>query len=444
MRSLKITIAAAALCLPLFAGAAAETACDIAGADALGQERPLDLEECILRAIHNNPQILSSELSVRESEERIREVRSGFYPTINLTANADRFSLAQPGAGAGLPASTNLGAGISARYYLFQGWKTAAGVQAARYGLESTALQHETNLQDLIFRVSQAYYRLLQAEHLEGVAEQSVERARVHLEFAKARFEAGLAPRSDILKAEVEVSNAKLTLIRAKNGRLSLRGSLSVFLGREAGVPLRIVDDFGPPELSGGLDFDSLLGKAYERRPELKRMAAQLNIQKAGIRLARSDFYPWLSTDAGFNFSGTGLSAMNRGWSVGLSLSYPLFTGFARTSRVAQEEIAYVALLRQQEALKQQISLDVWNAYLSIKEAEERIDNARVFLDNARENLNIAEGEYKEGVGSMIEVIDAQTALVAAEESQIEALADHKIALAALDRVVGVKMSVEK
>jgi len=87
--------------------------------------------------------------------------------------------------------------------------------------------------------------------------------------------------------------------------------------------------------------------------------------------------------------------------------------------------------------LRLQVSLEVWNALLAFKEAAERISNTRIFYDNSLENLRIAEGEYKEGVGSMLDVIDAQTALVTAEESHIEALADFQIARAALERAVG-------
>jgi len=404
----------------------------------------LTLDQCISLAIQNNPQILSSLYNVEESEERITEARAGFYPTLTLSASADRLSGSSGQAGAQANSFSSYSTGVSSRYYLFQGWKTVSASSAARSNFEATSYQHESNLQDLILRLKQAYYRLLQAEHLVKVAEQSVERAKYHLEFAQARFEAGLATRSDILKAEVELSNSNLSLIRSRNSRLSLQGSLNVLLGREANSPLSVVDDLGILEQKGKADFDSLLATAHKHRPELQKMNSQLQVQKSNIQLARSNLFPWISADATYNFSGPDLSSLNKGWSAGLSLSFPIFTGFSVSSRVTQERIAYLALEKQRSSLEQQISLDVWNAFLAFKEAEERIDNTQKFLENARENLNIAEEEYREGVGSMIEVIDAQTNLVAAEESHIEALADFKIAQAALDRALGVKTQTEK
>jgi len=399
--------------------------------------KPLTLEECIALAVHNNPQVISYRYDLQESEERIREARSVFYPTLQLSAAADRSSGSSGQGYADSTQTSSYTTGISSSYYLFQGGKKTASVDAARFGHEAATFQYETNLQDLTLRVTQSYYRLLQAGHLLKAIERSVERAELHLEFARARFEAGLASRSDILRAEVDLSNADLSLIRARNSRLFLAGTLNVLVGQEANQPILVVDNLGEFHLERPADFDSLLSLAYELRPELRRMDSQLEIQKSNISLARSYRFPWFSASANYNFAGTSPSSLSSRWSFGLTMSLPLFTGFATSSRIAQEEIALEALKRQRQALRQQISLDVWNAFLSLKEAEERIESTKKYLENAQENLNIAEGEYHEGVGSMIEVVDAQTALVAAEGSHIEALADFKIAVVALEKALG-------
>jgi len=395
------------------------------------------LSECISLALTNNPSFVSSLYAVEESRLRTTEARSGYYPSINLSASADRFSTAKGDSGGGDGAYSSYSAGVAARYYLYQGGKKSASFDAAESLFHAASYQHENNLQQLVLNVSQAYYRFLQAQHLEKASLQALERAEYYLEFAQARFEAGVVQRSDILKAEVEKSNADLSLIRARNARLFMLGSLNVLMGREAHLLLEVQDDLEDIELKGSLDFDALLSQAFRLRPEIRNMEAQLAAQESNIRVAQSSLRPWVSADAGLNLSGLNLSGMKSGWFAGLSLDLPLFTGFATKARVAQEKTALTALEKQMQSLRNEIGLEVWNAYLDLKEAEERIDNTRIYLRNARENLAIAEEEYREGVGSMIEVIDAETALVAAEESQIEALADFKIALAVLDRVTG-------
>jgi outer membrane protein TolC len=410
----------------------------------LGMQSPasdrLTLDQCLSLALRNNPQILSSRYDVMESKERITEARADSFPTISFSVGADR--LFRPGEQSGNSPDpySNFSAGLSARYYLFKGFRTASAISAARSSLEAASHQYEGNVQDLILQVNQGYYRLLQAGHLVKVAEKSLESARYHLEFAKSRFEAGLATRSDILKAEVEVSNSNLALIRSRNGRLSLQGALNVLLGQSADAPLEVVDDLQDLQQQEQTDFSTLLALAYEHRPELLKINSQLQAQRSNIRLARSNLLPWVSADANYSFSGSALSSLNKGWSFGLSLSYPVFSGFSLASRVAQEKIAFQAMDKQRSSLEQGIGLDVWNAFLDLKEAKERIENTQIFLENARENLGLAEEEYREGAGSMIEVVDAQTNMVAAEVGLIEAQADFKISLAALDRALGIDL----
>jgi len=408
----------------------------------LGMQSPVPdrftLDQCISLALRNNPQLQSSRYNVLESQERITEAQAGSWPAISFSAGADRlFRSGEPSGNTPNP-NSSFSAGLSAQYYLFKGYRTVSSISAARSNFEAESHQYEGNVRDLILQVNQGYYRLLQAVHLVKVAEKSLENARTHLEFAKARSEVGLATRSDILKAEVEASNSNLTLIRSRNGRLALQGSLNILLGQTADTPLEIVDDLQNLKQKGPLDFSKLLALAYAHRPELLKMNSQLQAQSANIRLARSSLLPWVSADANYSFSGSALSSLNKGWSFGLSLNYPVFSGFSLTSRVAQEKLSFQAMDKQKIALEREIGLDVWTGLLALNEAQERIDNSQLFLENAGENLRLAEGEYREGVGSMIEVIDAQASLVAAEVSLIEAQADFKIALAALERALGI------
>lgn len=407
-------------------------------------QAPLTLDQCIAISLQNNPQLLSSQYTVAESEERVREMRAAYFPTLSLNAGATR-SLPVSGKIDGEAYTVNnYNASLSAHYYLFRGFKTVASSSAALFSYDAATYQHESNRQDLILKITQAYYKLAQAERLIFVAEKSVERAGLYLDFANARVKAGVASRSDVLKAQVELSNSGLTLIRAKNGRLAAQGALNILLGRTAGSPVLIVDDLENLDRNAIQPFDQLEAMAFQQRPELKRFDFQLLAQRSNIKYARSDYFPTISLDASYTFAGAEVAALDNAWSAGLTMSVPLFTGFSTSARVTQEEMALRSLEQQGDALRQQVSLDVWNAYSALKEADERIDNTKIFVENTRENLNIAEGQYKEGVGSMIEVTDAQNALLTAEQSHIEALADFKIAVAQLERSLGAKMSREK
>lgn len=210
--------------------------------------------------------------------------------------------------------------------------------------------QYQNRLQYLVLRVTEAYYRLLQRQRLVRVAEQTVERAVFHLKEANARFESGLASRSDILKAEVERSNASLNLIRARNDELAAKGLLNNLLGIEANTPLSVVDDLGKEVEKTELNFDALSQSAIQNRPEVKQMASRVQWQKSNIKFARSEYFPNLSANGSYDWSGASTSSLDRGWFVGLSLDFPLFNGFSTKSNVAQKRAALRAAERNREA----------------------------------------------------------------------------------------------
>ncbi|MFZ5517456.1 MAG: TolC family protein [Candidatus Zhuqueibacterota bacterium] len=404
----------------------------------------LTLEQCLSIALENNPRLLASHSSVQESEARVDEMRAGFYPMLDFNASASRSFYEIKTGSSGSTTLDNMRAGIYAHYPIFQGFQTVASTKAAQAGYQASQAQYRSDEAELALNVTEAYYRLLQAERLATVAEKSLERAHMHLSYANARFETGLASRSDILKAKVEHSNAELALIRARNVHLAAAGQLNGLLGRKAYHLIRIVDNLDSDV--SGIHRDSLLVRpvvqrlvemAYQSRPELRKMEQQVKAQRSAIRVAKSDYFPSLALDGNYTYSGDATSNLQGSTYIGLSLSFPLFSGFARPARVAQENWALHGIEQQHLALQLQISIEVWNAYLAVKEAAERIGNSKIFYENALENSSIAEGEYREGVGSMLDVIDAQTALVTAEQSAIEALADYKIALANLNRTTG-------
>ncbi len=408
------------------------------------------LEDCVEAALQHNPLLRVSRLGVEESRTRIDTARAGYLPTVSLEASGRSSTLDADSDSERVSSSDHYSGGISMQYPVFQGGRTVAAVRAARAALTADQARHQSGEADLVINVTAAYYRLLQAERLVATAEQSYLRAGMHLDFAEARFNAGLARRADVLKARVARADAALSLIRARNAHLGFQGQLNLEMGRSADEPLAIVDDLEAVADSGDQELirdDGTFAKyreaAFARRPELAQIEAQLNAQQANIRLARSDYYPTLALFAGYGFDGLSLAAMKHSGHIGLSLSYTVFDGFARPARVRLEKLAYSGLEAQREGLQRQIGLEVWNAFLQVKEATERIASARVFFANALENRDIAEGEYREGVGSMLDVTDAQTMFVSAEQTLIEALADYRIARAVLDRAVGIRTTEE-
>lgn len=402
------------------------------------------LEDCIQIALQNNPGIKSSSYTVDESGLIIKESKGGLFPSLNFNSSANRYySENQSGS---FISNDNLSAGLSTRYTIFQGFKTTATVGAAKENYNANVAQHTVKTEEMILNVTESYYKLLQAERIVKTTEKAVERSKLYLDYAEARYKNGLASQSDLLKAKVEFSNSELALIRARNAQLAARGSLNTLLGNIASESISVVDNLETTtygKLNDSLSIQEkiseLIQTAYQNRPEIVRIKSQINAQQSYLTIARSEYFPALSLDANYNYTGETTADLHANSFVGLSLNFPIFNGFSSQAKVDQEKVLLKNLEQQDLSLHNQISLEVWNAYLGVKESIELINNTKIFYENAMENLRIAEGEYKEGVGSMLSLVDAQTNLVTAEESYIEALADYGISIASFKRVIGIK-----
>jgi outer membrane protein TolC len=392
----------------------------------------MDLGKCIEMGLKNNPGFQSSGYLVDETKAKVVEAFSGYYPTVSASSDADAFSKNN-----GSQRYQNLTTGITLSYNIYQGNKMKSLYSASKDNYQATLYQHEANRQDLIFGIIQAYYLTLQSERLLRSAEEAVKNSRLHLDFARAKFNAGMATRSDILKSEVEVSNADLDRIKAANALLAARGNLNQLLGLSSDSETKLFDDLSDINHSGIQSFDSLVNEALNARTEIKKYESLINAQQKYIVVAKSGYLPSLSANANYNFAGPAVSSMQENWWLGMTLSVPLFKGFSTKARVVQEEYAFKGLEKDYEQLKNHVSREVWNSWLAVKESVERISASAKALESARENLSLAEGEYKEGVGSVIQLTDAQTTFVTAEQNYIQALSGYKISYAELERTTG-------
>ncbi|HBH84775.1 MAG TPA: hypothetical protein DDY34_13335 [Bacteroidales bacterium] len=392
----------------------------------------LGLNACIEIGLQNNPRFQSSQFLVDETKAKVQEAFSGYYPAVNINSVADAYSKNN-----GSQRYDNFSTGVNLSYNLFQGYKTRSTYGASQDNYQANLYQHETNKQDLVFYIIQAYYKTLQSERILNSAEEAVKNSALHLEFANAKQKAGMATRSDILKSEVELSNAELNKIKAINTLLEARGNLNQLLGLQSDYKIEIVDDLSIIDEIVIQSYDSLLNEAVISRSEVKKYQSLLDAQQKYIQVAKSGYYPSLSANANYNYAGPEISSLQQNWWLGMTLSIPVFKGFSNKSRVHQEEFAFKSLEKDFEQLKQQVSQEVWNAWLSVKESIEKISTSSKAVESARENLSIAEGEYKEGIGSIIQLTDAQTTFVTAEQNYIQSLSDYKISYAELERTVG-------
>jgi outer membrane protein TolC len=255
----------------------------------------------------------------------------------------------------------------------------------------------------------------------------------------------GTKPKSDVTRAEVEVANARVDVIRARNLVRFSETSLANALGLEATVPIEIEDTLTYEPVT--LDSTQLLAEALGNRPELRQSQARLDASRAQLSGAKARYLPdltvlgtagYASDDAVVSTDGfaSGVSFADQ-WSITGQLTWNLFEGFFTQARVKETQALVEAARANYDSVELQVRLEVEQAYIAVIEAAERYGATEKAVESAQENLRLAQGRYDAGVGTILELTEAQLSLTNAEADSVRAVTDYRVGLATLDRVVG-------
>jgi len=390
----------------------------------------LDLQRCIAIALSRHPGIQAAAGTLRAGDSRIGQARSGYYPQLNGSAGYTR---TDPTTSAG-QAYDSYSSSVSLSQNLYDFGKTSTQVKIQELNRDSSRSDLDNIRTQVRFGVKQAYFGLLQTGRNRDVSRETVGQFQQHLDRAKAFFEVGTKPKFDVTKAEVDLSNAKLNLIKAENAFRLARVALNNAMGLPEAPDYEVADQLAAQRVE--IDLNEILRKAYDRRPDLKAITVKRKSLEQGIELARKGYYPSVTGNAGYGWGG-GSFPLDQGWSFGAQLNVPLFSGFSTKYQVAEAQANLEVLAANEALLRQTIDQDVKQAWLNLKEAADRGAAAELIVRQAAENLDLANGRYASGVGSPIEVTDALVAASNAKTAQISALYDYKLAQSSLEKAAG-------
>jgi outer membrane protein len=397
----------------------------------------LDLQRAIRIALVNHPAIAASSTTVRANESRIGQARSNYYPQVNWQTTYSRSS---PFASA----TTQFSSGVFDQYAsnlsvvqnIYDFGKTSAQVEIASLNTDASQQDLDNVRGQVVLGVKQTFYGLLQALKNLDVAQETVRQFQSHLEQAQAFFKAGTVARFDVTKAEVDLSNARLALIRAENtvriARVNLNNAMGVPAAPEYAVETTLLYE------KYEITLDEALKQAYENRPDLRSLMLKEASANQSVELAKTGNYPYVTGNASWGYGGNEFP-LNDGWNVGAFLNVPIFSGFLVKNQISEAKANLDVVKSDEELLKQQVRLEVEQAHSNMTEAAERIVTARLTVRQAEENLEIVTGRYSAGVGNPIEVTDALVAVSIAKISYISALTDYKTAQASLEKAMGGK-----
>ena len=403
-------------------------------------EQPLTLVQLTDLALSNNPATKIAWAQVRSSEAGLELARAGYWPQLSVDYSYTRLKQVDFSGGAN-PAQNRYGPSIDLSYLLWDFGVRSGTADAAKYSLTAAQLDANQAVQDLILQVEQDYYQVLGLQALQDADLQSVQDASANLDAANQRKNTGLATLGDVYQAEAALAGAKLALQTAQGQLAASRGTLALAVGypADSSVPLAPWET----EITTNMpeqNIHDLLAQAQQARPELLASKAQEQAAVASLEAARAQGWPTLNLDANAGRNTTDVSGQKTStsaYSAGLTLSFPLFTGFANQAQSRQAQAALDVAQASDEQLVQTVQLEVWQAYQNMRTAAANLDTTDVQLKSAQQAADVVQARYKNGLDSILDVLSAQATLANARVQQVQARLNWFAALAAMGHAMG-------
>lgn len=398
----------------------------------------LTLEDAVRIGLENHPRIKSANERVLSQQAILGQQMAAYYPTISLN-NQYRTSQTLRSNESTTASETFISQALFTMT-LYNFGRREGTVQAARETLGAEQQNYATTVQDTALAIKTAYYNYLATQAFVNVAKGTLRNRELLVRQARGFFEVGTRAKIDVARAEANLYNAQAGLIAAENGVKIAWVTLRNAMGSPRLPEQPVAED--TPEVELSMNLAGARNIAYEARTELKSFESQRRASDQLIATARRGHLPELNFDATYgrrNTSGDGGNTfpLQPAWFVGLVLNIPIFDGFRTTQRVEETLHNYYNVKAQEEDRRQLIALEVEQSYLRVVETQERIKATASAATAAKENLDLAQGRYQVGVGSIIEVTDAETLYTEAQINYVRTIYEYKIADAQLARAMG-------
>ncbi len=416
----------------------------------LASAQGLSRATAVSRALEVNPEIHKSLEDRRRLDGLTAEAKADALPELSVTGswnryrdpsllNSSSFDAFPPELRESLkPVPANLYEGLaSVRQTLFS-FKLGHAIKAARLGRDFGEEEIRRVRQAVALHAIRAYDGYLLAVEKVKVAEKAVRQKEKHLEMAQNRRQAGVATDLDVLRSRVDLENQRTLLLRFGGERGLARGRLNAVMLRPLDAPIEASDALAYEPME--VDVDAAVREAWSNRPEARAVELQRRIQNELVGVAKGEGRPSLDFNAAYGWSvrkpGNFFESDFAKWNAGVVLTVPVFDGFRTAGKVAQAEAEREKLAQDKLALENQIRLEARDAVDVLAVAKSVYDAAELNVSQAQKALDMTQANYQHGAATLLDVLDAQAAVVQAESTRIEALHSHSIARAALRYVM--------
>lgn len=426
--------------------------------EAAPQVVELNLQQAMEKAFNTNPAIKISGYekdSARANLNAARQSRgitiTGQHSTTRGGYDDDRTSTTITGidpTGNIRYENVNIGKGISnnhsntisASIPIYTGGKLSGTIDQAKANYKYYLVGEQKAYNDMRETVTNSYYGMLQADNVQNLSRESVNRLEEHLKNVKAQYDVGVVAKVDVLRSEVELADAQQTLIQAENAYHIAEATLNKIVGLPMDTTLKLQDSMQYTPYDNDMKY--CLDYAAEHRPDLEQARQNVEAAKGALKVARSGYMPQVSASASQNWNDTNWPGDENGnWSVGVGVSMNIFDTGVTLSKIHGAEADLAKAEESYRDAVDSIMLEVRSTYLNLREAEKRIKTTEVAVAKAEEDYHIAQVRYMAGVGTNTDVLDAQVALTDAQNNYVQSLYDYNTSKTSLETAIGVPMA---
>jgi outer membrane protein TolC len=417
--------------------------------------RATTLKESVELALKQNPAVIASSKKVNAASARLSQAVGAFMPTVKLDGNLNRtysspqtvqittqttsgaytttmrFGINDPQNIQGIQASLSQPVFVAA---LFPGYGIAKkGADLAKQDFQRVSIE-------TVYNVTQAYFGVIRADRGLKLAIESLDTAKSHQAQVQSMLNAGVATKADLLRAEVQVANFEVGVTKARNSLDLAKDAYNNALGNDLETPISLQETGFTGKVNNLPNYAKLKEVAFANRPDWQEFLLQTGISKDTLHLAQTDYLPTVMLSAASGSQRTENPVYNSdvsNWNVVGAASWKLFDGLSRENKVKEAAANLSAQYATEDQLKNNIALEVRDAFLNLRCALDTIGSSQKAVDSAIESYKVSDMRFASGAGTNLEVIDAQTSLNSARFDLLQALFDVEIAKAKVNKVVG-------
>lgn len=410
----------------------------------------LTVNQAVELGLKNSKTLHSSSMRVLSANAKLKEINASRLPSIKLSASyrrlseVDPFSITTPFGTFDISPSilNNYSTQLSLMQPLFTGFRLSGSSDLAEYSAKATEEDYNKDESDLVFNIKSAYWSLYKAGQMKIVSDENVLQIKSHLEDARNLLNAGMLTQNEVLKLEVQLSDALYKQIEADNSvklaSVALCNVMSIPLNTEFEIAYSaeiITKTFD--------DLNALLETASQNRPELKAADYRVKSSEAGVTMAKSFWYPQVSLFGNYYYSRPNQRILptqdkfDGTWDAGISLNMNIWDWLTTSHQTEQAEATLAQSSDMLGIIKDNITLEVTQNYLNLNQSKRKIEISQLTVKQAEENMRVTSEKYKSGLALTSDTIDAELALLMAKTNYVNSITDYELAKARLEKSIG-------